>query len=183
MESCGVLGHYHKLEGGSYSYYCLGENYPNLIKTIDADKDFNSYNPPTQKSEPSDSKVVPLRLESSTPPTQKSEQNNLSTKDNKYIYSANDAQDVWDKYPNKKGKAIALKKIHMILKKYGKEHLVRCIDRYAKEVQGKEKQFVLNGSTFFNGRYEDYLDNNFIDYKPKPKGKTPQYSIDLKEDM
>ena len=190
LEECGILGHYHKLEGGSYSYYCLGDNYPKLIKSATENKDFNSYDPPTEKSDPSDSKVVPLRLENRTPPTQKSEQNNLSTKDNKNIYSANDARDdvkdIWNRYPNKKGKAAAIRKIPQLLKKYGKDHLIRCLDRYAKEVKGKDKQFILNGSTFFNGRYEDYLDCNYVDAKPIQNNKPklhPAPKVILKEDM
>ncbi|WP_061313703.1 hypothetical protein [Clostridium botulinum] len=79
------------------------------------------------------------------------------------IYSANDIEDIWNLYPNKKGKSIAIKKIPKLLNKYGKEQIERCIARYSKEVEGKEKQYILNGSTFFNGRYEDYLDNNFIE--------------------
>lgn len=31
LENKKILGHYHKLEGGSYSYYSLGENYIDLI--------------------------------------------------------------------------------------------------------------------------------------------------------
>lgn len=187
LEACKILDHYHKLEGGSYSYYCLGENYPNLIRTKDIDKDFNSYNPPTDKSDPSDSKVVPLRLESSTPPTQKSEQNNLSTKDKKYIYSAKEIEQLWNLYPNKKGRAIAIKKIPQILKKVPVEELIRCIQRYAKEIQGKERQFILNGSTFFNFRYEDYLDCNIEDKdKNTPAQRASpkvQYKAKLEEDM
>lgn len=186
LEECGILNHYHKLEGGSYSYYCLGENYPSLIKNEGKTNDFNNYNPPTEKSDPSDSKVAHLRLESRTPPTEKSEQNNLSTKDNKYIYSANDYDEVWKLYPNKKGRARAMKKIPKILKAIGKEQLIKCIERYSKEVQGKEKQFILNGSTFFDGRYEDYLDCNYAS-NSKPKGnednKVNRYKFNLKEDM
>ena len=81
LESAGILGHYHKLEEGSYSYYCVGDNYKNLLVSDDEIVDFNNYTPPTQKSHPSDSKVAPLRPESRTPPTEKSEQNNPSTKD------------------------------------------------------------------------------------------------------
>ncbi|BCZ48451.1 hypothetical protein psyc5s11_45180 [Clostridium gelidum] len=77
------------------------------------------------------------------------------------IYSANDAHDIWIIYPNKKGKAQAIKKIPKILEKYGKEQITRCVERYAKEVQGKDIQFILNGSTYFNGRFEDYLDDNY----------------------
>ncbi|MBN1040084.1 hypothetical protein EXM65_14305 [Clostridium botulinum] len=85
------------------------------------------------------------------------------------IYSANDLEKIWSLYPNKKGKSISMKKIPKLLKKYGKEQMERCIVRYSKEVEGKEKQYILNGSTFFNGRYEDYLDNNFIE-EIKSKG-------------
>lgn len=185
LEDCKVLGHYHKLEGGSYSYYCLGENYPSLIQR-EYKEDFNNYDPPTEKSDPSDLKVAPLRLESSTPPTEKSEQNNLSTKDNNYIYSAKDIELIWSLYPNKKGRAQAIKKIPKLLKKFGKEQLLRVIDRYTKEVEGKDKKFILNGSTFFNGRYEDYLDINLEPVKEinltrdKPKN---EYQIVLEEDM
>ncbi|NFN95551.1 hypothetical protein JW813_16815 [Clostridium botulinum] len=88
---------------------------------------------------------------------------NTNKNTNKNIYSANDIENIWSLYPNKKGKSIAIKKIPKLLKKYGKEQMERCIARYSKEVEGKEKQYILNGSTFFNGRYEDYLDNNFIE--------------------
>ena len=64
LESAGILGHYHKLEEGSYSYYCVGDNYKNLLVSDDEIVDFNNYTPPTQKSHPSDQKVVPLRLKS-----------------------------------------------------------------------------------------------------------------------
>ena len=77
------------------------------------------------------------------------------------IYSANDAQDIWSIYPNKKGKDQAIKKLPKILETYGKEHISRCVERYSKEVHGKDTQFILNGSTFFNGRYKDYLDDNY----------------------
>lgn len=77
------------------------------------------------------------------------------------IYDANDYEDIWKLYPNKKGKVVAVKRIPEILKQYKKEELIRSIERYSNEVQGKEKQYILNGSTFFNGRYEDYLDSNY----------------------
>ena len=67
---------------------------------------------------------------------------------------------LWEIYPNKKGKAKAYKKMHKLLKEYSLEELTRCVDRYRKEVQGKEKQFIKQGDTFFNGGYIDYLDEN-----------------------
>jgi predicted transcriptional regulator len=82
----------------------------------------------------------------------------------KYIYSAN-VEELWNLYPNKKGKAQAVKKIPKLIKLHGKEQLTRCIERYSREVMGKDKDYILNGSTFFNGRYEDYLDTNYKEQK------------------
>jgi len=187
LEKCKVLGHYHKLQGGSYSYYCLGKNYPNLIKNNVDDRDFNNYDTADKKTEGCELKSAPLPIEISTPTDRNRQQNNLSTKDKKYIYSAKDIEQLWNLYPNKKGRAIAIKKIPQILKKVPLEELIRCIKRYAKDIQGKEKQFILNGSTFFHSRYEDYLDCNFEEKdKNTPSQRASpkvQYKVKLEEDM
>lgn len=67
-------------------------------------------------------------------------------------------QKIINLYPGKKTKAIREKKLPGIIKQYGEEQIMRCVERYAKECRGKEKQFILNESTFWNGRYIDYLD-------------------------
>lgn len=105
------------------------------------------------------------------------------------IYSANDAQDIWNLYPNKKGKAQAMKKIPKLLETLGKEVLIGCIKKYSDEVKGKDKQFILNGSTFFNGRYEDYLDDAIEagsktnDNTDNNKVNENKYIFNLSEDM
>ena len=38
---------------------------------------------------------------------------------------------------------------------------MRCIDRYSKEVQEKDKQYIKQGGTFFTNGYVDYLDENY----------------------
>jgi len=105
------------------------------------------------------------------------------------IYSANDAQDIWNLYPNKKGKAQAMKKIPKLLETLGKDVLAECVKKYSAEVKGKDKQFILNGSTFFNGRYEDYLDD-VIEAGSKANDNTnnsevheSKYIFNLSEDM
>ena len=87
LEDAGVLEHYHKLEGGSFSYYTLGPKYKLLISDK-SEKDFNNFSqeettqdPQTEKFNPSNSKVQPLKPKSLTPQTEKFKQNNLSTKD------------------------------------------------------------------------------------------------------
>lgn len=91
--------------------------------------------------------------------------NNLNIKSNN-IYSSS-AEEIWSHYPKKIGKAKAIKKLPALINEYGQEQLLRCIERYSKEIEGREKQFICNGDTFFNGRFMDYLDSNFIESEPK----------------
>lgn len=87
-----------------------------------------------------------------------------------------DIEEIWRLYPRKEGKQKSIKNIPKILNKHSKEELIRCIERYKRETEGKDKQYILMGSTFFNGRYEDYLDSN---YKELRKANTEE--IDLNE--
>ncbi|HHL2067842.1 TPA: hypothetical protein ACQ3W1_003106 [Clostridium perfringens] len=97
--------------------------------------------------------------------------NNLNIKSNN-IYSSKDVEEIWSLYPLKQGKANAIKKIPNLLKEYGKEQIVRCIDRYIQYVETQRKNGFSelkykNGSTFFNTGYVDYLDCNFMELEPK----------------
>jgi hypothetical protein len=187
LEDCKVLGHYHKLQGGSYSYYCLEENYPSLIvECKDKKRDFNNYDTQIEVEEGLDLEVVPLKKNSCIPTIEKKEQNNLSTIDNKFKYTKEDIEEIWNLYPNKKGKAESIKKIPKILNKVIKEDLIKCILVYKEEVKGKEKKYILNGSTFFNGRYEDYLQEENIQLNVIKKTEEKEnitFSINLEEDM
>ncbi|MDV5110389.1 hypothetical protein G6Z12_13615 [Clostridium perfringens] len=97
--------------------------------------------------------------------------------------SNQDIEEIWSLYPLKKGKASAIKKIPKLLKEYGKEQIIRCIERYIEEIkkENKSKEFILHGSTFFNGRYIDYLDCNYqedIITKSKEETKRRQTNLD-----
>ena len=72
-------------------------------------------------------------------------------------------ESIWALYPNKKGKASIKVKQKKILYEIGIEELTRCIERYSKDIQGKDKQYIKHGSTFFNGGYVDYLDKNYCE--------------------
>ena len=91
---------------------------------------------------------------------------NKNDKNDKNIY-IDDFEEIWSLYPRKEGKAGARKSYEKLRKTYSKEELIRCVERYASKVTDTEKQFIKQGSTFFNGGYEDYLDINFKDNKPK----------------
>lgn len=89
--------------------------------------------------------------------------NNSASKDdtNKII------EEIWSIYPNKKGKADSIKKIPKILKTVSKEKLIQAIERYKTDVEkqrnnGFKTLNYANGSTFFNGRYMDYLEDTEV---------------------
>ena len=92
----------------------------------------------------------------------------------KDIYSAS-SEALWKLYPHKKGKTSAMKKIPKLIEQYGFEQMENCIKRYIKYVEHTRKtKYNLSyqmGSTFFNGTYADYLDENYegqpIEEKPK----------------
>ena len=80
---------------------------------------------------------------------------------------------LWALYPAKKGKnAISDKRKHELLS-VSIEDMERFINRYRADMEsdhsnGFNRQW-LNGSTWFNGRWQDYADEN---YQPTPKIKT-----------
>ncbi|WP_346884357.1 hypothetical protein [Clostridium sp. UBA4395] len=96
---------------------------------------------------------------------------NKNDKNIKNIYSDFE-KEIISLYPGKKIKAVREKKLPKLLKEYGEEQIKRCVERYAKECKDKktDKQFILNESTFWNGRYKDYLDPA-EEEKPKKKPK------------
>ena len=74
-----------------------------------------------------------------------------------------DIEYIWSLYPVKKGKAVAVKKIPKIINSIGKENLIKCIDRYKLEFKNGNYTYMAHGSTFFNGKYVDYLDENYTE--------------------
>lgn len=74
---------------------------------------------------------------------------------------------IWRAYPLKKGKAVAIKKIPKLLKEYSEEQLLQAITRYDNSV--KEKKYLMHGSTFFNGGYMDYIEDNYQEEQKEEK--------------
>jgi len=74
-------------------------------------------------------------------------------------------ENIWNLYPNKKGKNQVKAKQKKELFKIGFEVISRCIERYKKDKESwREWQ---NGSTFFNSGYIDYLDENYLGSTPE----------------
>lgn len=68
----------------------------------------------------------------------------------------------WKAYPRKKGKGqISNAKKKMLYESVGTEQMLRCIERYKEYIRGKDEQYIMYGSSFFNSGYVDYLDENY----------------------
>jgi hypothetical protein len=85
----------------------------------------------------------------------------IKEKEKENIYS-DSIKKIISLYPGKKTKAIRDKKLPGIIEQYGEEQIIRCVERYSKDVANQRKTFpalsYMNESTFWNGRYLDYLD-------------------------
>ena len=62
-------------------------------------------------------------------------------------------------FPNKKGKSAVSKKAMRELAEAGETVVIAAVENYKAEIQrkGTEEKYILHGSTFFNGRWRDYV--------------------------
>ena len=63
---------------------------------------------------------------------------------------------LWALYPNKQGKSAVKPSTKKTMLKYGEERITKAIERYKVHLEDNPWKQAMNGSTFFNGRYEDY---------------------------
>jgi phage replication O-like protein O len=81
-------------------------------------------------------------------------------------------EQLWSLYPRKRGKGQVSKAQKERLFRIGLDELTRAIERYKQEIAGKDEQYVMYGSTFFNSGYIDFLDTNYKDKtEPKPNAE------------
>ena len=82
-----------------------------------------------------------------------------------------EVNEIWNMYPRKEGKAEAIKKIPKLIEQHGLETIKECVSKYNKKIKAEciEKKYVLQGSTFFNGRYLDFMNENKTEQKPEIK--------------
>ena len=86
----------------------------------------------------------------------------------------------WKAFPNKKGKNAVSKKSKAAIQQLGKEAILRAVNNYIRDVfnqraNGFTSLAYMHGSTFFNGRYEDYLDADSVT-PVKARHKNPHSS-------
>lgn len=79
---------------------------------------------------------------------------------------------LWEQYPIKRGSGKVSDAKKRKLAAVGEEHMMRCIDRFKADMKTLERPIdkYLNGSTFFNSGYLDYMDDKF---KPIPARGNP----------
>ena len=84
---------------------------------------------------------------------------------------------VWSKYPNKKGKKQAFNHYKAWRKsstKHTNEYLLKKLDEYIRYVEQRRRTgfpglSFMNGSTWFNGRFDDVLITEDVSNKPKKR--------------
>lgn len=91
-------------------------------------------------------------------------------------------ESVWKLYPKKRGKDQVGNPKRKELYKAGVEEVKKAITNYKEEVKRLklEDKYILNGSTFFNGRWKDYTKENYIPLKTDEDFKTePVYNAGI----
>jgi len=78
---------------------------------------------------------------------------------------------LWKLYPNKKGKSAVSEKSKKAIYEIGCDRIVKAIDNYKKDLVDNPWKQMLYGSTFFNGRYKDYLQVEANDTEVRPTGR------------
>ena len=76
-------------------------------------------------------------------------------------------ESLWKLYIRKEGKSQVNKKAKEEIFNIGYERMKQCIEKYARLQKDSEKKYILMGSTFFNGRYKDYLDEPTVTEEPE----------------
>ena len=94
--------------------------------------------------------------------TTNNNKNNTHNNYNDYIENNNNIcsffEELWKIYPRKNGKCEITPSSLEEIEKIGKEKMIKAIEVYKSEIEDIDPKYILYGSTFFNGRYKDYLD-------------------------
>lgn len=75
--------------------------------------------------------------------------------------------ELWSMYPKKRGKNAITKTAIREINEAGFKIVKKAIQVYLQEVDGRDMQYIKNGSTFFNGAWKDYVEET-------PKQKEPE---------
>lgn len=92
-------------------------------------------------------------------------------------------ESIWKLYPIKRGKGAVSKTKKQVLQRIGYEEIKRCVERFISDMEreGRDKNFWMHGSTFFNSGYVDYLDKNYCSGTQKESAPEIQEQEDFVE--
>lgn len=101
--------------------------------------------------------TAPVTNKTPVPVTNKTpKKENIKEKSKENIYSEF-FETLWELYPRKRGKSSVSAKAKKELYAAGYDKVMSAIEAYKKEVAGREERYILQGSTFFNGRWKDFV--------------------------
>lgn len=67
---------------------------------------------------------------------------------------------IWDTYPRKRGKSkVSAKQRKHLFDEVPLEKMIQAIEKYKQETKGRPEEYIQHASSFFNGGYEDYMEN------------------------
>ena len=118
------------------------EEWQCLTSVLKSTSDLQDTTPVTNKT--------PVPVTSKTP-----KKENIKEKSKENIYSEF-FETLWELYPRKRGKSSVSAKAKKEMYAAGYEKVVSAIEAYKKEIAGREERYILQGSTFFNGRWKDF---------------------------
>lgn len=87
--------------------------------------------------------------------------NNNNNNKKECVFTDEFSKEIVSLYRGRKSKATRDKKLPGILKAHSKDEILKAIRNYNSTLEEGQTKFILNESTFWNGRYIDYLDANF----------------------
>ena len=87
---------------------------------------------------------------------------------------------MFNKNYEQKGKSAVSKKAKKVLYEEGESVVLEAIKAYKAEIQenGTEEKYILHGSTFFNGRWRDYIKEHKSKPVPEKPSEEPEQPID-----
>lgn len=89
---------------------------------------------------------------------------------------------VWEAYHNKKGKnKVTSKQKLKLYNEVPEEQMLKAIEKYKKETKDTESRYIMHGSTWFNGGYEDYIDQVEAPLGPKKEPVYKDYNVKMAE--
>ena len=128
-----------------------------IITVVNWDKYQEENGKRTSSEQQNNSRTTADEQQNNSKPTQ--HKNGKNGKKEKETYMCSFFDRAWDLFPNKTGKSAVSKKAMRELAEAGETVVIDAIENYKAEIQrkGTEEKYILHGSTFFNGRWRDYV--------------------------